>query len=539
MPFHLNDGGTIQLARRRGGIGHPWWVMVTTIVVLLSTIPQQIQAASSSFWDRDRVGNFWPMDGATYGRASCGNGPHVVDLMLGISGPIQDNSAMEFWLSNNCPPSAAGWDSTSIPEGYERSCSASTVSSVETYYETWLSDVERLFNDINCTSEEYNELDEFCDLLLESNKNNPQTVACGIAPEDFDSAMVPLAKTIPYKVMFESLKKYNIDATSFSNWYGIWNEVTIKAWNGVTFVELGAYLILWYDNTEGSKDHAYQRAEEFYVASGINGGANIRIPVVYRDNNKLYIDPAVDFNEVFSCPADESSATVADDAYVNPCQEFGVAEQLNALYNDPVGPNEKCSTDDGQSYKCSGVIIRTGDAGRPDRTYQTTGSGLAAWQYNTTGSIVDPPNYTIGDPPNYTIGIGNLTSTVCPPDIVDGEYPAFCPDPTMINVGSASFGYLRRDIAPPLSELQKWADGIDPYTGLETSGHQWGIAWSGGGMILMQEDTNYTNPDVVFPGNSEESTLSSHSVISQRLSLSAALSTTVLFTFVFFEFVVI
>merc|ERR1719408_202130 len=79
--------------------------------------------------------------------------------------------------------------------------------------------------------------------------------------------------------------------------------------------------------------------------------------------------------------------------YVNPCSERGVADQLNALYNDPVGPNEKCSTEDGQSYKCSGVIIRGGDAGRPDRTYQGTGSGLAA--FGTT-SIVDPPNYTIG-----------------------------------------------------------------------------------------------------------------------------------------------
>ena len=287
---------------------------------------------SSSFWDHDRVGNFWPMDGSTFGRASCGNGPGLADMQLGVSGPIQNNSMMAYWLSNNCHPSAAGWEATSIPEGYERSCSASTVESVETYYDTWLSAVERLFNDINCTSEEYDELtDELCNLMFETGKNAPQGFACGIAPEDFDDAMVPLTKSIPYKVLFESLEEYNIEATSFSLFFGIWNEVAIKAWNGVTFVELGAHLVLWYDDGEGSKERAYQRAEEFYTASGINGGANIRIPVVYRDNNQLYIDPAVDFNTVFSCPADDTEGTTATETEGSTSSSPSVFSQLPSL----------------------------------------------------------------------------------------------------------------------------------------------------------------------------------------------------------------
>ena len=66
-------------------------------------------------------------------------------------------------------------------------------------------------------------------------------------------------------------------------------------------------MIFWYDDTEGSKDRAYQSAEEFYNASGINGGANIRIPVVYRNNSNLFLDPDVDYNEVFSCPSTSAS----------------------------------------------------------------------------------------------------------------------------------------------------------------------------------------------------------------------------------------
>jgi len=265
----------------------------------------------SSFWNFDRVGNFWPMDGASYSRTFCGNGPSWGDMYIGIDGPIVPPAHI-LYGANACPHDAAGWENLAIPENYTGSCPASVAESVESYYEHWFSNVEKAFDGIDCTSSEHKEIgNDVCNLLVLGMKIFPQQVACGLAPEYFDQTMIPLAKTMPLKVILERLEQCNTqNGTMCEFGFGLWNEVTIKSWNGIGLSDLAAHLVVWYDDEDGSKDLAYTRAKEFYDASGLNGGPNIRIPVVYRNNSKLFDDPDdVDSDIVFSCPDENNSNT--------------------------------------------------------------------------------------------------------------------------------------------------------------------------------------------------------------------------------------
>lgn len=321
-------GGGFILMQEDSGYLNPDVVLPTN---------QESGEPSSSFWEFDRMGSFFPMDGASFGRMLCGDGPSILDLWLGISGPVVDSDKIAFMASNSCPPDAAGWENLALTEGYEKSCPVSALESVDAFYDHWFANVNKTFNDIDCSSEEYLALtEEGCKGLLSALQFSIQAASCGIPPESFDRSMIPVSKTLPIKVLYENLVNYGIPQDTAFN-FGYWNEATIKAWNGIGLPDLASALIFWYDEVEGSEELANQRAREFYYASGINGGANIRIPVVYRDNRKTFHDPSDgDYTELFSCPPEEEGGGGGGGVVV---VDVAVDDVVSAGHRSPLFPS--------------------------------------------------------------------------------------------------------------------------------------------------------------------------------------------------------